>query len=79
MKPEKKIESFEEKLTKLVDEYEIKNAAFCGQRDEEYVGFVVGKHNLLSMWEVVLNVGRLWQHMRENTRSTLNRFERGWK
>ena len=64
-------------LEELTVKYGITSAAFTGNAGGTYIGMVIGKMTVTAFWETALNVGRLWQHMREQTRKFLDEFD-GW-
>lgn len=76
-----KIKELESDLRGICEKYDIKNAAFCGETLGEFIGIPVSDSGpVLSCFATVLNVGRMWQAMREQTRAMLDMFEqkRGW-
>jgi len=76
---EEKVKEFESRLESLIAEYGITCAAFTGTCDDHFIGFAVPAQTILSLWQTVLNVGRLWQLFRELIRGKLNEFEKQWE
>jgi hypothetical protein len=72
-----RMKELEEELRLIAESYNVDHMAVCAtdQTDGSYVGFIVGKHNMLTMHETVLNIGRLWQYGRELVRQSLDNFE----
>lgn len=70
-------------VERVAKQHGLIDCAFCGEEKEtgNFFGFFVdSKANIGNMWGTVLNVGRLWQHVRTSTREALNVFEKkGWK
>lgn len=68
---------FEAELNGLIAKYEIKSAAFCGSSAEgDFLGLACGKPKQAEGFEITLNVGRLWQHMRSTVRESLAVYDR---
>ena len=68
---------FEKELNELLVKYEIKDAAFCGSSNTgEFLGLACGKPKFSEGFEITLNVGRLWQHMRNSVRDSLQTYDR---
>lgn len=68
-------------LARVAKKHNLKHCAFCGTTAEgEFYGVAVGEKVLLAdVFEIALNVGRLWQYFREATRKALDTFEkRAW-
>ena len=69
------------RLMSICKEYGIKNASIAGDRNHEFVGMLLidedeSERSLGSIFEAIMNVGRLWQHSRAVTRNILNEFEK---
>ena len=73
---DEKLAEFEKKLNSLAIEYGITDGAFTGNTETDYIG-IIGINRVVS-FQAVMNIGRLWQSAREQTRSILNTFERKW-
>jgi hypothetical protein len=68
---------FEAELDVLLNKYGIKHAAFAGTSPEgDFLGLACGKPKYAEGFEIALNVGRLWQHMRSTVRDTLATYDR---
>lgn len=65
-------------LAKVVKKYGLKDCAFCGTTEnEEFIGFAVGEKIFQKdVFNIAMNIGRLWQHFRGATRDVLNTFEK---
>ena len=64
-------------LTEVVKKWNLRGCSFCGSCEEAtFIGFRLGGNNKSEFWEAVMNIGRLWQFAREQSRSVLNQFER---
>jgi len=72
----KELKHLEGDLEDIMSRYGIKNAAFAGRHEEDYIGMFVGPQTNADAMETVYNIGRLWQHAREQVRTMLNRFEK---
>lgn len=69
-------------LARIAKKHNLKDCAFCGTTAEgEFYGAAIGEKVLQSdVFNIALNVGRLWQHFRGLTRDVLNTFEKEvWK
>ena len=70
---------FHDEIRAVTEKYGVTAAVFTGSSNTEgacrYLGFIIGKINLMEHAECTFNVGRLWQHMRTEFRKTLDRFE----
>lgn len=77
METEKRKEFIEE-LKLLCKKYEIKNAAFTGADETNFIGLqcLNDKPTLGEIFESVNNVGRLYQSSRELIRELLNDYEK---
>lgn len=81
-KDERKARPIHDDLAKVVKKHGLSNCAFCGTtKDDEFIGFAVGEKVFhKDVFNIALNVGRLWQHFRGVTRDVLNTFEKEvWK
>jgi hypothetical protein len=65
-------------LDKIAKKHGLTNCAFCGTTaEDEFYGAAVGdKVSQADVFNIAMNVGRLWQHFRGLTRDVLNTFER---
>ena len=74
---EKEVEAISEELGKVIKKYKLKDCAFCGTTDDGmFTGFAIGNATNHDVFNIALNVGRLWQHFRGLTRDVLNTFEK---
>ena len=67
-----------DRLDAIVQEFSLKNAAFCANDDEsQFIGSFVGQEKMTAacLMNSATNIGRLWQYARERTREWLNSFE----
>ena len=73
-----KIDLLSDELSDVAEKHGLRNCSFCGiNKDDEFVGmFLTRNVTTMTAWESILNVGRLWQHARETSRTLLNTFER---
>lgn len=79
---ERDLDPIAKELARIVTKYHLNNCAFCGTtKDDEFIGFAVGEKVFhKDVFNIALNVGRLWQHFRGVTRDVLNTFEKEvWK
>lgn len=78
-----RVDHLKKEMEKLTKKFGLTDCAFCGVEPKtgEFLGFVIDKSiTLETAWNVTLNVGRLWQHMRTIIRDTLNKFDKeGWR
>lgn len=81
---EEQIKKLQKDLNALITKHNIKHAAICGEHEGMFAGFLIGE-NLTNaeVWEATLNIGRLWQFARENTKKALDIFDKynhktGW-
>jgi hypothetical protein len=75
---EEDVDNLKKDLEKVTNKYGLINCSFCGNNEEQqFIGFIIGTPTIGNMWMSSLNVGRLWQHIRETVRKTLQRFEVG--
>jgi len=72
------INALHDDLLAVVEKWRLKNAAFCCQDDEgNFIGLKgIGKMSVSGIFDTSLNIGRLWQSMRESVRDILDDFER---
>lgn len=70
------LKQLEGELEDIIAKHGIKNAAFAGKHDEDYIGMFIGPQTNSDAMETVCNIGRLWQHAREQMRNMLNRFDK---
>jgi hypothetical protein len=74
----------EKDFDNLIKKYNLTSCSMCATTsDNTFLGLQGPHKNIHEFIEKVTNVGRHWQHMREQTRIMLNRFERpmskeGW-
>jgi hypothetical protein len=74
---EKDWEAFQDEMRVLTEKYGVKEAAFCGDADGRFLGFAIHQvHTAKEIADIVINVGRLWQHFRGVIRDILDDFER---
>ncbi len=73
---EKELKELAKELEVLVKKYGIASAAFTGNSSDRYIGLVIGAISVSEMFGTVMNVGRLWQHMRGIIRDKLAKFEK---
>ena len=74
-------EDLKKDLIILLDKYKLGDASFCATeiRNGQYVGMVSIKYNTgADFFASLSNVGRLWQHCREQMKKFLDGFERNW-
>jgi len=71
------LKEFEAKLSALINEYKITDAAFCGTLEGRFMGGFMGKERLTAseLSQSTVNVGRLWQFAREQMRRFWDQFE----
>jgi len=71
------VDILQRELDKLAKKHGLTCASFCATVKDtgEFVG-TFQQVSAFDLWQSVLNIGRLWQHAREMTRETLNRFEK---
>ena len=69
------MDKLQKELEMIAEKYNVEHASFCGSSDQQFIGFAVSGQTRGEVWETVLNVGRLWQFMREQTRQVLNSYE----
>jgi hypothetical protein len=79
---EEQMSEFQVELEALAEKWNLRACSFTGTAEDKedgdkYLGIVVGKMTPSLLFETVLNTGRLWQHLRNQTRSVLDGFERG--
>jgi hypothetical protein len=74
----KKYEELARKMDALIEEYGLVDAAFCGTTKEGmFFGRAMGvKVYQKDVFNVAMNVGRLWQHFRTLTKQALDMFEK---
>lgn len=67
----------ESDLRILTKKHNLKNCAFCGMdAQDHFFGQLITDKTYTGVWETALNVGRLWQFVREETRTLLNMFDK---
>ena len=69
-------------LAKIAKKHNLRYCAFCGTTaEDEFYGAAVGDKVIQTdVFNIALNVGRLWQHFRGLSRDVLNAFEKEvWK
>lgn len=74
-------EEFIEKLKNIVKEYNVKGAAFTGTLGDEYLGlmaldYMEASRNINTIFQSVLNIGRLWQQARTTIKNIIGDFEK---
>ena len=67
-----KKEKFTNELIALCKEHKIINWGFCGEENNKFFGLTGNGYYS------VINVGRLWQSAREQTKTFLDSFEGKW-
>jgi hypothetical protein len=71
-------------LIALCEKHGIKDASFCGtEADGKYIAIMncnqaEGKGAASSWMPVSMNVGRMWQHVRDATKQILDGYEKSW-
>ncbi len=73
---DKKTKELQKDLEALKEKYKITGAAFTGMCDNQFLGIPIGKMAWGEMFEMICNVGRLWQYMRQMAKDNLNNFEK---
>ncbi len=71
------LDSLNNDLKEIASKYGIKHCSFCGNDGEgDYIVMLsIMNESILDGWPTILNIGRLWQPAREQTRNVLNRIE----
>lgn len=77
------VNPLEKDFDAFIEKHNLTACSFCGTNsDNEFVGIHGPSKTLTELFEITTNVGRLWQHSREEARRILNRFEKplngGW-
>lgn len=72
------MERLEDDLTALAEKHGLVNCALCATRasDNYFVAYAAPTKSPSSYFDIVLNVGRMWQWTRDEVRKHLNQFER---
>lgn len=63
-------------LDKVLKKHGVAYWALTGNQAGEYLGITEEVEDAHDILEIALNVGRLWQFVREVSRKTLNKFDK---
>lgn len=76
---EAKHDEIENDLKELCRKHRIAGASFVGTTEDEFVGlFSVDNPKITHCMDAMLNIGRLWQHVRSTMKKALDQFEGKW-
>lgn len=83
MNRERKLE-FNKKIIEICNEFGVENVSIAGNSrnvppQSEFIGTILidkNEQSMGSIFEAVMNIGRLWQHSRTVVRQMLNDFEK---
>ena len=71
-------EVIEAELIAITKKHGITAASFIGMQGDKFIGMAVGKQTIITMFDATCCVGRMWQHMRGQVRTFLDKFEKEW-
>jgi len=67
-------------IKKVMEKHGLHDGAFCSfTNDGMFFGSLINSDDtVLSLFDSIIAVGRLWQHARNSCRSILSEFEKAW-